>query len=106
MRDNGDIIGLVNVDFVMQQISNSLENAEGAFRVVLPNMHVRELSEEDEKYLPIFRLFEQYKEIKRSDVESSLGIGTTYAINILKELQDKELIIKIGNGKLTRYMLK
>lgn len=87
-------------------VQPKFENVEGAFRVVLPNTHTQELSVEDEKYLPILRLFEKQKEITRSDVENALGIGTTYAINMLKEMLDKELIKKVGNGRLTRYVVK
>lgn len=82
------------------------ENVEGAFRVVLPNTHAQELSVEDEKYLPILRLFEKQKEIARSDVEEALGVGTTHAINMLKEMLEKGLIKKVGNGRLTRYVVK
>jgi len=64
------------------------------------------LSVEDEKYLPILRLFERKKEITRSDVEEVLGVGTTHAINMLKEMLKKELIKKVGNGRLTRYVVK
>lgn len=87
-------------------VQPKFENVEGAFRVVLPNTHAQELSVEDEKYLPILRLFEKQKEITRSDVENALGIGTTYAINMLKEMQEKELIKKVGKGRLTRYVAK
>ena len=80
------------------------ENVEGAFRVILPNIHAQKLSVEDKKYLPIIRLFEKQKEITRSDVEEALGIGTTHAVNILKEMLDKDLISKVGNGRLTRYV--
>lgn len=41
------------------------------------------------------------KEITRSDVEGVLGIGSTYAINLLKEMQENNLIKKLGNGKKT-----
>lgn len=82
------------------------ENVEGAFRVVLPNIHAKVLSAEDEKYLPILGLFEKQKEITRTDVEEVLGSGTTHAINILKEMLDKDLIHKVGNGRLTRYVRK
>ncbi|WP_312071892.1 hypothetical protein [Anaerotignum propionicum] len=82
------------------------ENVEGAFRVVLPNIHAKVLSAEEQKYLPILRLFEKQKEITRSDVEEALGSGTTHAINILKEMLDKDLIRKVGNGRLTRYVQK
>ncbi len=82
------------------------ENVEGAFRVVLPNIHAQEVSAKNEKYLPILRLFENQKEITRSDVENVLGIKTTYAINMLKEMQEKKLIIKVGSGRKTRYIVK
>ena len=82
------------------------ENAEGAFRVILPNIHTQEPNIEDERYLPILRLFENQKEITRNDVEEALRIGTTHAINILKEMLNKDLITKVGNGRLTKYIVK
>ena len=87
-------------------IQPKFENVEGAFRVTLPNIHAQLLSAEDEKYLPILRLFEKKKEITRGDVEEALGAGTTHAINMLKEMLEKELIKKVGNGRLTRYVVK
>ena len=39
------------------------ESVEGAFQVILPNVHARNLSMEDAKYLPILQLFEYKKEI-------------------------------------------
>lgn len=87
-------------------VQPKFENVEGAFRVVLPNIHAQEVSAENGKYLPIIRLFEKQKEITRSDVEEALGIGTTHAINMLKEMQEKEFITKVGRGRLTRYVVK
>lgn len=84
----------------------AFESVEGAFQVILPNVHARNLSMEDAKYLPILQLFEYKKEITRSDVETVLGSGTTHAINIVKEMLDKSLIEKVGNGRLTRYVRK
>ena len=74
--------------------------------MILPNVHARNLSMEDAKYLPILQLFEYKKEITRSDVETVLGSGTTHAINMVKEMLDKSLIEKVGNGRLTRYVRK
>ncbi len=87
-------------------VQPKFENVEGAFRVVLPNIHAQELNAENEKYLPILELFEKQKEITRSDVEEALGVGTTHAVNMLKEMKEKELITKVGSGRLTRYMVK
>jgi len=87
-------------------VQPKFENVEGAFRVILPNTHTQSLSAEEEKYLPVLRLFENQKEITRSDVEEALGVGTTHAVNTLKEMISKELIKKVGRGRLTRYVVK
>ena len=82
------------------------ENAEGAFRVILPNIHANEKHAAEEKYLPVLKLFDKQKEITRSDVEEALGVGTTHAVNMLKEMLTKDLIKKVGSGRLTRYIVK
>ena len=87
-------------------VQPKFENVEGAFRVILPNIHAQSLSIEDEKYLPILRLLEKQKEITRSDVEEALGVGTTHAVNTLKDMLSKDLIKKEGGGRLTRYVVK
>lgn len=82
------------------------ESVEGAFQVVLPNIHAQALSGINEKYLPIIKLFENKKEITRADAEVALGSGTTYAVTMMKEMLDKNLIAKVGKGRLTRYVMK
>ena len=84
-------------------VQPKFENAEGAFRVMLPNVHSNERNVAEGKYLQILNLFDNQNEITRSDVEEALGIGTTHAVNMLKEMQSKDLIIKVGSGRLTRY---
>lgn len=75
-------------------VQPKFENVEGAFRVILPNTHAQEISVEEEKYLPILKLFEKQKEITRNDVEEALGVGTAHAVNLLNEMQAKDLIKK------------
>ena len=75
-------------------VQPKFENVEGAFRVILPNTHAQEISVEEEKYLPILKLFEKQKEITRNDVEEALGVGTTHAVNLINEMQAKDLIKK------------
>ena len=86
-------------------IQPKFENVEGAFRVILPNIHAQEMNVVEEKYLPILKLFEQQKEITRNDVEVALGVRTTHAVNMLKEMLTKDLIKKVGRGRLTRYII-
>lgn len=88
------------------RVQPKFENVEGAFRVILPNTHAQSLSVEKEKYLLILQLFEKQKEITRSDVEEALGVGTTHAVNTLKEMLSKDFIKKVGSGRLTRYVVK
>ncbi len=87
-------------------VEPKFENAEGAFRVVLPNIHSYGLKEDDERYLPVLKLFDKQRQITRSDVEEVLGVGTTHAVNTLKVMLDKNLIRKVGRGRLTRYVVK
>lgn len=81
--------------------------------MILPNVNtdtnvidIDNLSIEDEKYLPILKLFRQQKELTRKDVEDAMGIGTTHALNTIKEMIENNLIKKIGRGKNTRYIKK
>lgn len=87
-------------------VQPKFENVEGAFRVILPNTQAQSLSTAEERYLPVLKLFEKQKEITRNDVEEALGVGTTHAVNTLKEMLSKELIKKVGSGRLTRYVVK
>lgn len=92
------------------------ESATGAFKVTLPNLNRDEqtlsaeaLFFEDAKSYPedrfqlILKLLDNKDTIRRKDVEKALGIGTTHAVNTLKEMLDKKLLIRLGSGKHTRY---
>lgn len=87
-------------------VQPKFEHAEGAFRVTLPNIHAQKMNAVEEKYLPVMDLFETQKDITRNDVEKALGVGTTRAVNMLKEMLARDLIKKVANGRLTRYVMK
>ena len=94
------------------------ESVEGAFKVTLPNLNqapvksppadflVRETLRvlEEERYAPLLNLFDRQITITRKDVEESMGIKTTHAINWLKDLLEKGILLKVGKGKNTRYL--
>ncbi len=86
-------------------VQPEFDNVDGAFRVTLPNVHTIEYAAVNKKYKDVLVLFEKQKEITRSDIESTLGVGLTRSINILKEMQKENLIFKVGSGKNTRYIL-
>lgn len=54
-------------------IQPKFKNVEGAFQIVLPNVHAKKFNTE-EKYLPILKLFENQKEISRSDTEHAWAV--------------------------------
>jgi ATP-dependent DNA helicase RecG len=87
-------------------IQPKFENVEGAFCVILPNIHAQALTAENERFFSILNLFETKTEITRADVENALNIGSTHAINLLKEMLEKKLIAKRGSGRQTRYVTK
>jgi ATP-dependent DNA helicase RecG len=72
----------------------------------LTNVHAYAARGSDERFAPVLALFDHhnYREITRADAEKVLGVGTTQAVNTLRDMLDEELIRKVGNGRLTRYV--
>lgn len=86
----------------------------GAFQVVLPNLNYiqnSKIKEENEYYISnpqyytILNHINQNGSITRSETQNILNVGQTRAINILKEMSNKELIKSIGKGKSTIYII-
>ena len=105
-------------------IQPSFESVEGAFRVVLPNIHAAQaqgsarpaeggtvvrppegavLTASEQKALQAIR---QAGQVSRRELESLLGVGTTRTVVLLKRLVELDKVQKIGNGKNTRYQCK
>lgn len=96
-------------------LSPKIETTDNAFKLTLFNkLYQTEKSslssksqifytEGEQKVLDIFQTKEM---IKRIDVEKALSISQPMAVKYLKSLLDKEVIVKIGNGKNVRYRLK
>ena len=105
-------------------IQPSFESVEGAFRVVLPNIHAASTQEEarsvkksrvehtsesatltasEQKALQAIR---QAGQVSRRELESLLGVGTTRTVVLLKRLVELDKVQKIGNGKNTKYQCK
>ena len=105
-------------------IQPSFESVEGAFRVVLPNIHAAltqkpahaaegghevippeatALTASEQKALQAIR---QAGQVSRRELESLLGVGTTRTVVLLKRLVELDKVQKLGNGKNTRYQCK
>ena len=86
-----------------------LQATGNAFKITLPNRNTVNYRATvssvfftvNEK--EIVSLFENQTEIKRNDVETTLGISQAMAVRLLRGLIDKGAIDVIGGGKKTRY---
>ena len=105
-------------------IQPSFESVEGAFRVVLPNIHAAltqkpaHAAEGGHEVIPpeataltaseqkALQAIQQAGQVSRRELESLLGVGTTRAVVLLKRLVELDKVQKIGNGKNTRYQCK
>ncbi len=98
----------------------TFKTAEGAFLVVLPNRNEAQeqeapiylhepcatyLTSSPDEHSLIRRLAEKNGQITRRDVEEALGCGTTKAFNLLKELCEEGVLMRLGNGKQAYYVL-
>ncbi len=99
-------IGIGKIISAYKESANKpiFDNAEGAFRVTLPNMNVssKELTATQSE---IVGYLEINSEITRVEIEKLLGVKLTRANAIIKEMLGKGIIIKVGNGKNTKYVL-
>jgi ATP-dependent DNA helicase RecG len=88
------------------------ENADGAFRVILPNRHYeianssRSAVSTPTAYDSIIKCLKERGFASRKELEELLGLGTTRTTTLLNEMIERRLIVKTGNGKITRYSLK
>lgn len=120
----GTGLGKILNCYVGLPVQPSFESVEGAFRVVLPNIHAASTQEEarsvkksrvehtsesatltasEQKALQAIR---QAGQVSRRELESRLGVGTTRAVMLLKRLVELGKVQKIGNGKSTQYQCK
>ena len=105
-------------------IQPSFESVEGAFRVVLPNIHAAptqkpaHAAEGGHEVIPpeataltaseqkALQAIQQAGQVSRRELETLLGVGTTRAVVLLKRLVELDKVQKAGNGKNTRYQCK
>lgn len=82
----------------------TLEAVEVAFKVTLPNMNVLPTTNTETQDI-VIQYLEKHHEMTRQDIENLLSIKQTRANAIIKEMLQKQIIIKIGQGKNNKYIL-
>ncbi len=95
-----------------QQAQPTIEVSDNAFKVTLPNTNfLREVSVEVEdeddglsdNERKVMRYLARCDTSSRREIEAAIGLSQSTTIRVLNALVDKELILKLGGGKNTRY---
>lgn len=83
-----------------------IEVTNNAFKITLPNLNysIDEQTETEDNRIVAF--VDKNGFITRKDVEELLGISQTSANRILKDMVDKSVLYRIGNGKSIKYKKK
>lgn len=93
-----------------QKAQPAIEVSDNAFKVTLPNTNfLREVSVEvdddglSDNERKVMRYLARCDTASRREMEAAIGLSQTTTIRVLNALVDKELILKLGGGKNTRY---
>lgn len=93
------------------KIKPKIEVSSNAFKITLPNTQYLDALASYEVSLnksetKVMEMFNRSYTIKRADIEEELSVSQPMAVKILKSLQEKDQIIRMGNGKNTEYRQK
>jgi ATP-dependent DNA helicase RecG len=95
-----------------QKAQPAIEVSDNAFKVTLPNTNFLpevsvEVEDEDDglsnNERKVMRYLARCDTASRREIEAAIGLSQTTTIRVLNALVDKELILKLGGGKNTRY---
>lgn len=90
------------------EVQPTFKAEQGAFVVILPNRHLSmkkeivSLTDGQERVIKILGTGEK----SRKEIEDSIGLSQTRVINLLKELQELNIIEKIKKGRNISYKIK
>lgn len=54
----------------------------------------------------LYELIREHESMKRTDIQKELGLKKSQTINIINKLRDFNLVVQVGNGRETKYMIK
>jgi ATP-dependent DNA helicase RecG len=88
----------------------SIEVSEHAFKIILPNMNNQIVTEEnilpDDNENKILDFVRNKGSITRADVEKQCNTSASTATRLLRYMTKQNLLIRVGKGKNTRYILQ
>lgn len=100
------------------KVKPKIKALDGAFQVVLPNLHyIEQVAKQDVNNLnslpielktqhqKVIELIKKNGLVTRKEVQSHLNIGQTRALAILREMADLDLLVSKDNGRKTEYRI-
>ena len=87
------------------KIQPVVENSNNAFKIVLPNLNVKSVSNRSmsENEVVVISIAEEKGEITRADVENKLGVSTSTASRLLRRMVNDGLLSQNGVARSTKY---
>ncbi len=110
----------INECYADYKVKPQIEVSNHAFKVTLPNTnYIREnkvaldkknaisahIVRKTEREEIVISLFETKEMIVRKDIETALKVSQATAVLVIRELVEKGILVKEGNGKYLRYRL-
>lgn len=112
----------INESYEEYQLKPLIETSSNAFKITLPNVNYQleqktsthkihpamkdSFSKQNHRFEQILTLCHKKGGIVRKDVERELKVSQATAINLLREMTEKGLLLKDGRGKNIRYTEK
>ena len=95
----------VNAYYLNKNLSFEIEALPSSFVVKLPRITITNINMDDDNKL-IIDYLNKYGEITRKTVEQLIKKEKTTAASLLNNMVENNIIIKVGNGPSTKYLLK
>lgn len=89
-------------------LAPTIETTHNTFKVILPNVNAeratQDLGEQNET-ARLMSLLQERGILSRAEVETQLGISTSTATRLLRELVEAGRVLRVGKGRQTKYRL-
>ena len=103
----------INESYYENEQKPKIEVTNNAFKMTLPNLNYsvqkgveRKISKSTDNCNIIMNYCYKNGEISRQEVQELIGVSQATAILVLKDMVNKNMLIKIGAGKHTKYVAK
>lgn len=110
VENYGTGIGRIINEYKDYKLKPTIELSENVFKITLPNRNYTDNNRNNfNNYSQeelVINSFQTQKQITRLDVEKILNVGSTRAKQILEKLLKTNILVKVGSGKNTYYVLK